>query len=77
VTIHDRNPQLKSLMGEIGAFLNLQPHTVKGVEVSLCADFEGHLGLDQRFYLLDFARYGSLAFFICIIFLFNSAIAYV
>lgn len=43
-------------MSEVASFLKLKVHSVNGVEIALCADCEGHLGLDNRYYMLDFAR---------------------
>ena len=56
-TIHD-NPKLCGMMATAAQKLNLAPHICgsSGTLLSSAADIEGHIGTDNRYYLLDFSR---------------------
>lgn len=57
-TVHTSNKQLNFSMQRIGMALNLEGHHVGEAEelIYLCGDIEGHVGTDNKFYCLDFAR---------------------
>eukprot|EP01102_Stenamoeba_stenopodia_P007672 TRINITY_DN2166_c0_g4_i2.p1 TRINITY_DN2166_c0_g4~~TRINITY_DN2166_c0_g4_i2.p1 ORF type:complete len:974 (+),score=252.47 TRINITY_DN2166_c0_g4_i2:436-3357(+) len=60
-TILNNNTKVAERMRMSAASLNLKPHIcgmkgASGVKLSSAADVEGHLGVDGRFYLLDFSR---------------------
>lgn len=59
-TVHADNPEFNQVMKQVAAKINLKGH-VTGCGPSsrylyAPGDIEGHLGLDNRFYLIDFAR---------------------
>ncbi len=59
VTVASGNEEIQQKMKKAGIALNLKPHMVGSegtVEVYGPCDLEGHVGTDNRFYLLDFAR---------------------
>jgi len=58
LTVHADNATLNEEMKAAGTFLNLEPHHVgdQAIPLSLCGDIEGHVGHDNAFYCLDFAR---------------------
>eukprot|EP01127_Copromyxa_protea_P008596 TRINITY_DN1971_c0_g5_i1.p1 TRINITY_DN1971_c0_g5~~TRINITY_DN1971_c0_g5_i1.p1 ORF type:complete len:2199 (-),score=380.29 TRINITY_DN1971_c0_g5_i1:100-6696(-) len=66
LTVHSENEELNEQMKLAGQELHLAGHHVGGPGITkgeesnhlfyLCGDIEGHLGLDGRFYVLDFAR---------------------
>eukprot|EP01129_Flabellula_baltica_P000456 TRINITY_DN10464_c0_g1_i1.p1 TRINITY_DN10464_c0_g1~~TRINITY_DN10464_c0_g1_i1.p1 ORF type:complete len:1958 (-),score=323.32 TRINITY_DN10464_c0_g1_i1:16-5889(-) len=55
-TIINTNPELSLKMSIAARKLNLKEHIVNGVLLYSAADVEGHLGTDNRFYVLDFSR---------------------
>jgi len=59
-TIKKENKLLNRIMREASLRLNIKPHycgmSKKGVKLSSPADLEGHIGTDNRIYLLDFSR---------------------
>ncbi|KAL6054057.1 Clu domain-containing protein [Balamuthia mandrillaris] len=62
-TVRNDAPALDRKMKLLAERLNLKPHLVRGgtngqkpVVVYTAADFEGHVGLDGRHYVLDFSR---------------------
>ncbi|GAM27028.1 hypothetical protein SAMD00019534_102030 [Acytostelium subglobosum LB1] len=60
-TVHTSNTMFNHLMSTTSKVLNIKPHRVQdsaGDLKSICGpiDIEGHIGNDNRFYLLDFAR---------------------
>ena len=58
VTVKRDNPALTQRIEEASAKLNLKRHEAGKDRVIMASavDIEGHLGSDQRFYLLDFSR---------------------
>jgi hypothetical protein len=57
-TVHTSDARLNACMSQASALLGLKPHRVgpNEIEIAAVADIEGHVGIDGRFYLLDFAR---------------------
>jgi hypothetical protein len=57
-TVHTSDSGLNECMRQAGVLLNLKPHRVgpNEIEIAAVADIEGHVGVDGRYYLLDFAR---------------------
>lgn len=57
-TVHTSDAGLNECMKQAGVLLNLKPHRVgpNEIEIAAVADIEGHVGVDGRYYLLDFAR---------------------
>ena len=55
-TIFAKNPNFNEKMSRIGNRMNLMPHIVYDKSIAICGDIEGHLGTDNKFYVLDFAR---------------------
>lgn len=49
-------PEFDMKMAEMGKILNLKPHMINGKELHTAGDIEGHLGTDEKYYLLDFSR---------------------
>ena len=57
-TVHSSDEHFNELMKTTGNLLNVKGHKV-GVDSTVvygAADIEGHLGVDGKYYLLDFAR---------------------
>eukprot|EP00029_Vermamoeba_vermiformis_P005506 TRINITY_DN1931_c0_g1_i1.p1 TRINITY_DN1931_c0_g1~~TRINITY_DN1931_c0_g1_i1.p1 ORF type:complete len:1922 (+),score=411.10 TRINITY_DN1931_c0_g1_i1:83-5848(+) len=59
--VHCDVPELNEKMDRAATILNLKKHVIgaregSNIRLSSAGDLEGHLGLDGRFYLLDFAR---------------------
>ena len=57
ITIHYESPQLNSLLQQAAKEMNIKPHLCgpsksKSKLMYSCVDLEGHLGSDNRFYLL-------------------------
>lgn len=60
-TVHADIPALNAMMSRTAKLLNLKPHIVgfnkdNRVILDAVGDLEGHLGFDNRFYLVDFGR---------------------
>lgn len=60
-TIFRENDEMNRLLESAGKKLNLKPHlcgmTLESSKLMYsCVDLEGHMGLDNRLYLLDFSR---------------------
>ncbi|EAL69344.1 hypothetical protein DDB_G0276089 [Dictyostelium discoideum AX4] len=60
-TVHTSNNIFNNLFSNAAKIVNLKPHFVQDISgdiksISGPIDIEGHLGSDNRFYLLDFAR---------------------
>lgn len=57
-TVQKGHPELASRMESLFHSLNLKKHHIgsSGVELAGPGDAEGHVGFDDRFYVLDFAR---------------------
>lgn len=57
-TVYATNTQMNQLMRSAAVKMNLKAHIVGKQHTTLhsCGDIEGHLGKDDRLYLLDFAR---------------------
>jgi hypothetical protein len=60
-TIMKKDTYFSKMMEETSKRLNLCPHICGGIkkktkELHSAADIEGHLGLDHKYYLLDFSR---------------------
>eukprot|EP01087_Luapelamoeba_hula_P020503 TRINITY_DN7006_c0_g1_i1.p1 TRINITY_DN7006_c0_g1~~TRINITY_DN7006_c0_g1_i1.p1 ORF type:complete len:1779 (+),score=242.57 TRINITY_DN7006_c0_g1_i1:617-5338(+) len=62
-TIYASDPEFNRLMESVGRQLNIAPHPMKREEqelppvyISAPYDIEGHLGLDNRKYVVDFGR---------------------
>lgn len=55
-TVHCESDELMQILEKASIEMNLREHIVSGVKLYSACDIEGHLGTDNRYYIIDLAR---------------------